>query len=113
MQVPEISNPEDLSNHRWTVDEPEDQAVIDHGFTFNNRSDFSWNDVIQLEKRNQPFAGIAILYGTKELFFQRAKTWKKTTSHSGGNMLLSNEQNYSSKWLACLFFKVKRCSVGI
>ena len=43
---------DDLSHHRWVVDEPSDLTVIEKIFLhFYPRIDFSWNDVLALQKK--------------------------------------------------------------
>ena len=78
---------------RWTVDETEDLEVIRFVVDqFNGKSDFSWNDVLKLEKEfpevfkiNKKFIrneGFNMSLGQK--LYKRAKK-----VIPGGNMLLS------------------------
>lgn len=107
---------EDCSTKRWTVDEPADlevvRAVFEH---FRQRRDFSWLEVLQLERdapqlfaANRQLArngGAAI--GTGQKLWQRAKR-----VIPGGSMLLSKraEMFLPEQWPA-YFSRAKGCKV--
>lgn len=95
---------EDLSAERWTVDEPEDLAVITRVFEhFHPDRAFAWTDVLTIRQThpewfaaNQKFkrnAGAKM--GTGQKLWQRAKR-----VIPGGNMLLSkrSEMFLPEKW---------------
>jgi len=111
-----FSNQEDLSGSRWTVDEPEDFAVIEKVFDhFYPRIDFGWKEVLELENsKPEIFAmnrsigrneGMAM--GTGQKLWTRAKR-----IIPGGNMLLSKraEMFLPDLWPA-YFSKAKGCRV--
>ena len=111
-----IAHSEDFSGERWTVDEPEDLAVVERVFEhFYPRQDFGWREVIQL-RQDQPqlFAlnrhltrneGAAM--GTGQKLWKRAKR-----SIPGGNMLLSKraEMFLPEQWPS-YFSRAKGCKV--
>lgn len=115
-QVAGFSHPEDHSAERWTVDEPEDLAVIARVFEhFHPRLDFTWLEVLDL-RRDQPtlFADNQHLIrnegatlGTGQKLWKRAKR-----VIPGGNMLLSKraEMFLPEHWPA-YFSKAKGCKV--
>ncbi len=101
---------------RWTVDETEDLEVIRFVVDqFNGKSDFSWNDVLKLEKEfpevfkiNKKFIrneGFNMSLGQK--LYKRAKK-----VIPGGNMLLSKrpEMFLPNGWPS-YFSKAKGCMV--
>tara|TARA_B100000886_G_C20424034_1_gene493017 strand:+ start:2552 stop:4588 length:2037 start_codon:yes stop_codon:yes gene_type:complete len=106
----------DYSNMRWTLDEPEDLEVIRFIVNkLNGRSDFSWLEVLDLErefpdifqinkkfKRNEGFN-----LGTGQKLYKRAKK-----VIPGGNMLLSKrpEMFLPEKWPS-YFSKAKGCKI--
>ena len=107
---------EDLSDLRWTVDEPEDlqviRAVVDH---FGGRSDFSWQEVLELQQ-SQPQ-----LFTANEKFSRNEgasmgegqKLWRRAKRViPGGNMLLSKraEMFLPEQWPA-YFSRAKGCQV--
>jgi glutamate-1-semialdehyde aminotransferase/spore coat polysaccharide biosynthesis protein SpsF (cytidylyltransferase family) len=106
----------DLSNRRWTVDEPEDLNVINNIFKyFSPDIYFSWFQVLELQKQkpelfsgNQQIInneGARIITGQK--LYKRAKK-----VIPGGNMLLSKrpEMFLPDKWPS-YFSKSKGCKV--
>ena len=106
----------DYSSMRWTVDETEDLEVIRFVVDqFNGKSDFSWNDVLKLEKEfpevfkiNKKFIrneGFNMSLGQK--LYKRAKK-----VIPGGNMLLSKrpEMFLPNGWPS-YFSKAKGCMV--
>jgi glutamate-1-semialdehyde 2,1-aminomutase len=111
-----ISHTQDLSNLRWTVDEPEDLIVATNVFEyFSPNIFFNWQQVLELSKRypelfqaNQHIKnneGATI--GTGQKLYKRAKK-----VIPGGNMLLSKrpEMFLPDKWPA-YFSKSKGCKV--
>jgi len=111
-----VPGSEDCSQHRWTVDEPDDMEVIRSVFShFHPKTDFSWTDVMDLW-RGQPelFSANSHLnrnegseIGTGQKLWKRAK-------HviPGGNMLLSKraEMFLPEQWPA-YFSKAKGCKI--
>ncbi len=107
---------EDLSNQRWSVDEPEDLAVVTNIFEyFSPDILFDWKQVLEL-RRSQPalFAenqqiknNEGSTMGTGQKLYKRAKK-----VIPGGNMLLSKrpEMFLPEKWPA-YFSKSKGCRV--
>jgi len=111
-----IKNTQDLSNLRWTVDEPEDLVVINNIFKhFEPNIHFNWLQVHQLQtSQNELFKinqhvknneGLTMNKGQK--LYKRAKK-----AIPGGNMLLSKrpEMFLPEKWPA-YFSKSKGCKV--
>ena len=88
-----ICNPNDLSYLRLTVDYPEDLEVIKKIIKkFNSNTDFSWRDVLKLEKTNREIFEINSKYkrniGSK--ISDGQKLWSRAKRIiPGGNMLLS------------------------
>lgn len=111
-----LSNDEDLSELRWTVDEQTDLDVVNRVFEhFAPELHFSWREVLELQTRNpELFAanrGIArnagAIMGTGQKLWSRAKR-----VIPGGNMLLSKraEMFLPEQWPA-YFSKAKGCYV--
>ena len=88
-----ICNPKDLSYLRLTVDYPEDLEVIKKIIKkFNSNTDFSWRDVLKLEKTNPEIFEINSKFtrniGSK--ISDGQKLWSRAKKIiPGGNMLLS------------------------
>jgi len=111
-----MQHTEDLSNQRWSVDEPEDLIVVTNVFEyFSPNIFFDWKDVLELS-RSQPKLfqenqqiknneGATMSTGQK--LYKRAKK-----VIPGGNMLLSKrpEMFLPDKWPA-YFSKSKGCKV--
>ena len=104
------------SHLRWTVDEPEDlqviRAVVDH---FEGRSDFSWEQVLELvQQQPQLFAANARFSRNEGLTMgEGQKLWRRAKRViPGGNMLLSkrSEMFLPDQWPA-YFTKAKGCRV--
>lgn len=107
---------DDLSGLRWTVDEPADFAVVERVFRhFAPRTDFTWTEVLGLNKR-QPE-----IFGTNQHIVRNEganmgtgqKLWKRAKQIiPGGNMLLSKraEMFLPDQWPA-YFSKAKGCRV--
>lgn len=110
------SHGEDCSSERWTVDEPEDYAVIARVFEyFHPRLDFTWQEVMELRHRQPEFfadnqhlkRNEGATLGTGQKLWKRAKR-----VIPGGNMLLSKraEMFLPDQWPA-YFSKAKGCKV--
>jgi glutamate-1-semialdehyde 2,1-aminomutase len=111
-----LQHDEDLSALRWTVDEPEDLALIEKVFQhFHPRTDFGWREVLALYHREPGLFGInqhigrneGMAMGTGQKLWNRAKR-----VIPGGNMLLSKraEMFLPDRWPA-YFAKAKGCKV--
>jgi glutamate-1-semialdehyde 2,1-aminomutase len=107
---------EDLSNQRWSVDEPEDLAVVTNIFEhFSPDIFFDWKQVLELRKsqpelflENQQIKNNeGATMGTGQKLYKRAKR-----VIPGGNMLLSKrpEMFLPEKWPS-YFSKSKGCKV--
>jgi len=107
---------EDLSAMRWTVDEPDDFAVIEKIFQhFHPRTDFTWVEVLNLHRHRPDIFIInrhinrneGTTIGTGQKLWKRAKQ-----VIPGGNMLLSKraEMFLPDQWPA-YFSKAKGCKV--
>ncbi|NML86968.1 aminotransferase class III-fold pyridoxal phosphate-dependent enzyme [Polaromonas sp.] len=111
-----MQHSEDLSDLRWTVDEPADYDVVSKIFAhFAPDIHFSWQQVLQLQ-RSRP----EIFYSNQNLFRNEGaimgtgqKLWKRAKHViPGGNMLLSKraEMFLPEQWPA-YFSKAKGCKV--
>lgn len=111
-----IGAEEDLSALRWTVDESSDFEVVSRVFDhFSPRYDFSWLDVLTLQRRLPELfitnAGIVRNEGSSMGTGQ--KLWKRAKHViPGGNMLLSKraEMFLPDQWPA-YFSRAKGCKV--
>lgn len=111
-----IQHSQDLSNSRWTVDEPIDLVVIEKVFEyFYPRTNFSWTEVLSLQVQ-QPY-----LFSTNQHLLRNEgatmctgqKLWKRAKQIiPGGNMLLSKrpEMFLPDHWPA-YFSQAKGCKV--
>lgn len=111
-----ITHDEDLSDLRWTVDEPADFEVVDKVFKhFSPNIFFSWTEVLELQ-RNDPeifSANHNIIRNEGALMGTGQKLWKRAKAViPGGNMLLSKraEMFLPEQWPA-YFSKAKGCQV--
>jgi glutamate-1-semialdehyde 2,1-aminomutase len=106
----------DYSRERWTVDEPEDFILVKKIFEhFAPRRDFSWMEVLALQKERPEWFAInrhlirneGATMGTGQKLWKRAKR-----VIPGGNMLLSKraEMFLPERWPA-YFSKAKGCRV--
>lgn len=111
-----MSNDEDLSSLRWTVDEPVDFEVVSRVFShFAPDVHFSWQSVLGLQQRqpeifapnHQITRNEGAVMGTGQKLWRRAKS-----VIPGGNMLLSKraEMFLPEQWPA-YFSKAKGCQV--
>lgn len=111
-----VTNNEDLSGMRWTVDEIDDLEVIKNIFShFYPRINFGWKEVLELYKKSPELfsknfkikRNEGILMGTGQKLCKRAKR-----VIPGGNMLLSKraEMFLPDHWPA-YFSKAKGCQI--
>ena len=111
-----MQHAEDLSNQRWSVDEPEDLVVVTNIFEhFSPDIFFDWKQVLGLRKsqpelfsENQRIKNNeGVTMGTGQKLYKRAKR-----VIPGGNMLLSKrpEMFLPKKWPS-YFSKSKGCKV--
>ena len=111
-----LLNPEDLSNERWTVDEPEDLELIKAIFNyFLPRIDFSWTEVLNLKEKEKELFKINTRYKRNEgaLMDTSQKLWARAKKViPGGNSLLSKrpEMFLPNHWPS-YFNKAKGCKV--
>ncbi|AIQ95506.1 aminotransferase class III-fold pyridoxal phosphate-dependent enzyme [Prochlorococcus sp. MIT 0604] len=88
-----LFNPEDFSNLRWTVDYPEDlELIVKIVKNFNMDSNFSWKDILNLEKKDKNIFQINQKYKRNEgsNISDGQKLWGRAKKViPGGNMLLS------------------------
>ena len=107
---------EDLSTMRWTVDEPADFAVVEKVFQhFHPRTDFSWGEVLNLQRMQPDIFNINqhIIRNEGAVMGTGQKLWKRAKQViPGGNMLLSKraEMFLPDQWPA-YFSKAKGCKV--
>jgi len=111
-----LENSEDLSAERWTVDEPEDFAVVQNIFDFfHPRVDFSWLEVMQLRKDNAEIfiENQHLIRNEGASMGNGQKLWMRAKRViPGGNMLLSkrSEMFLPNQWPS-YFQKAKGCRV--
>ena len=109
-------NNKNLSNFRWTVDDPEDFEVISNVFKyFKPNIYFSWKDVLKLynEKSELFIANSNTKRNEGEILKTGQKLWKRAKRIiPGGNMLLSKrpEMFLPNQW-PTYFSKAKGCRV--
>jgi glutamate-1-semialdehyde 2,1-aminomutase len=106
----------DVSGERWTVDEPEDFAVIQKVFEhFHPRRDFGWEEVLALRNSHPEWfmANRHLARNEGSQLGTGQKLWKRAKRViPGGNMLLSKraEMFLPERWPA-YFSKAKGCRV--
>ena len=111
-----MSHTQDLSTLRWTVDEPDDFAVIEKVFEhFHPRVDFTWEDVLQLQHQKPEMFSVngQIIRNEGAVMGAGQKLWKRAKQViPGGNMLLSKraEMFLPNQWPA-YFSRAKGCKV--
>lgn len=111
-----ITNPEDFSALRWTVDEPSDLEVATAVFQrFSPDIHFSWRQVLELLAREPAlFAGNSQINRNEGAVMSTGqKLWKRAKAViPGGNMLLSKraEMFLPEQWPA-YFSKAQGCQV--
>jgi len=111
-----MQHDENLSERRWTVDEPADFDVVCRVFThFAPNLHFGWRDVLELQ-RSQPqlfTANAQTIRNEGATMGTGQKLWKRAKQViPGGNMLLSKraEMFLPDQWPA-YFSKAKGCKV--
>lgn len=111
-----VTNDQDFSGERWTVDEPEDSdvisAIINH---FYPNLDFRWQDVLDLKKSHPEYfkANQNITRNEGAITGTGQKLWKRAQKIiPGGNMLLSKraEMFLPEHWPS-YFSRAKGCKV--
>lgn len=111
-----LSHHEDLSNLRWTVDEPPDFEVVSSVFAhFTPDIHFSWLQVLDLQRKHPGYfaANHNIIRNEGASMGTGQKLWKRAKAViPGGNMLLSKraEMFLPDQWPA-YFSKAKGCQV--
>ena len=111
-----MQHSQNLSAMRWTVDEPADFDVIKKVFQcFHLRTDFSWGDVLDLQRQQPDIFNINqhIIRNEGAIMGTGQKLWKRAKQIiPGGNMLLSKraEMFLPDQWPA-YFSKAKGCKV--
>jgi glutamate-1-semialdehyde 2,1-aminomutase len=111
-----MQNDENLSDLRWTVDEPADLDVVRNVFAhFEPDAHFGWRDVLRLQReRPELFAGSSeIVRNGGATLGTGQKLWKRAKRViPGGNMLLSKraEMFLPEQWPA-YFSSAKGCKV--
>jgi len=111
-----VSNSEDFSSLRWTVDEHEDFQVISNVFSyFSPDIFFSWRDILDLQKTQPALLTMNknFLRNEGEQMGKGQKLWKRAKNViPGGNMLLSKRAEIflPDQWPA-YFSKSKGCKV--
>lgn len=107
---------QNLSELRWTVDEPADFAVIEKIFEhFTPRIDFSWSEVLHLQYQRPGIFSLNqhLIRNEGAAMGTGQKLWKRAKQViPGGNMLLSKraEMFLPDQWPA-YFSKAKGCKV--
>ncbi len=111
-----ISAEEDLSALRWTVDEPSDFEVVSRVFDqFAPRYDFTWLDVLALQRRIPDLfiTNVGIVRNEGANIGTGQKLWKRAKHViPGGNMLLSKRAEIflPDQWPA-YFSRAKGCQL--
>jgi glutamate-1-semialdehyde 2,1-aminomutase len=111
-----VINSEDLSDSRWTVDEPSDFELITKIFKhFSPDIFFSWKDVLGLQEKEPNIFAINKCINRNEgaAMSKGQKLWKRAKKViPGGNMLLSkrSEMFLPEQWPA-YYSKAKGCQV--
>ena len=111
-----LTNKIDLSDERWTVDDPEDFLVIENIIKhFTPNLDFSWKEVLELKQSNPEYfiSNQKINRNEGAEMGIGQKLWKRANRViPGGNMLLSKraEMFLPEKWPA-YYDKAKGCLV--
>ena len=111
-----VSNSNNYSMERWTVDEPEDYEVIKSIFKhFSPKIDFSWDEVIQLKEIDSDIflPNKHLIRNEGTIMGTGQKLWKRAKKViPGGNMLLSKrpEMFLPDQWPA-YYSTAKGCKV--
>lgn len=107
---------EDLSDNRWTLDEPEDLEVITNIFEyFNGNHQIGWEEILYLSRKKPELFKANDRFNRNEgvKMNKGQKLWKRAKKIiPGGNMLLSKraEMFLPEKWPS-YFSKAKGCEV--
>lgn len=115
-RVKSLTNNEDLSALRWTIDEQSDFELVTYVFKhFSPDIFFSWGDVLNLQKKEPNIFTMNININRNEgvAMGKGQKLWKRAKKViPGGNMLLSKraEMFLPEHWPA-YFSKAKGCQV--
>ncbi len=116
LKILNFKNKQDLSFHRWTVDEPEDLEVIRNIVDFFKEENyFSWLDILKLYDLKPSLFEANRMFSRNEgmKINKGQKLWKRAKKIiPGGNMLLSkrSEMFLPEKWPS-YFSKSKGCFV--
>lgn len=111
-----IQHSEDLSDLRWTVDEPADYSVVSKVFAhFSPDIHFGWQQVLQLQRSQPEFFKVNqhLIRNEGATMGTGQKLWKRAKQViPGGNMLLSKraEMFLPDQWPA-YFSKAKGCKL--
>lgn len=111
-----MENSDDLSDLRWTVDEPEDFDVVRNVFEhFAPEIHFTWRQILELQRSQPHFfhANLQLTRNEGATMGSGQKLWKRAKQIiPGGNMLLSKraEMFLPNHWPA-YFMKAKGCKV--
>jgi glutamate-1-semialdehyde 2,1-aminomutase len=111
-----FANGTDVSNERWTVDEPEDLELIRQIFrNFAPRRDFGWAEVLALRSQHPELFNVNrhLMRNAGATLGTGQKLWKRAKQViPGGNMLLSKraEMFLPDEWPA-YFSRAKGCRV--
>lgn len=114
--VGSMRHDEDLSQRRWTVDEPADFEVVEQVFRyFAPRLDFTWHEVLDLQRQHPEWfsPNQHLIRNEGATMSTGQKLWKRAKQViPGGNMLLSKraEMFLPEQWPA-YFSKAKGCTV--
>jgi glutamate-1-semialdehyde 2,1-aminomutase len=111
-----LQHNQDLSDLRWTVDEPDDLELIEKIFQyFHPRTDFTWSEVLTMQSEQPELSNINqhIIRNEGATMGTGQKLWKRAKQiFPGGNMLLSKraEMFLPDQW-PTYFSKAKGCKV--
>ncbi len=111
-----LENETDLSDLRWTVDEPEDFEVISQVFeAFAPDIYFDWNRILQLQESNPALFHANHIHKRNQGAHMSTgqKLWKRAKRViPGGNMLLSKRaEMFLPEYWPAYFSKAKGCTV--
>jgi glutamate-1-semialdehyde 2,1-aminomutase len=115
-KIARVVHDPDLSEARWTVDEPEDLELVRRIFAcFHPRLDFSWHDVIDLMAERPGIFAVNRHIGRNEgeRMGSGQKLWNRALQViAGGNMLLSKRPDMFLPGLWPTYFsRAKGCRI--